>query len=250
MPDATENKIFNGGLDIAQPETGYRFSIDALILAQHVTPAPDDRIVDIGTGCGIIALLLARRFPDALMSGVEVQPDLARLAEFNAKANHLADRDRIIHKDIRKVSASDTGPVEIITCNPPHIPVSCGRLNPNDQAAVARHEILMTISDLTAAAHRLLSPKGRLFTIYPAGRLTELLIQMRKAGLEPKQVRTVHFKPDAPARRIILQAVKDGQPGLEMPPPLFIHDSDGAYTPEALSIMNPDTRGRNPSPKS
>jgi len=250
MLNKTDENLLSGGLEVIQPKTGYRFSIDALMLAHHVTPTPDDRIVDIGTGCGIIALLLARRFPDALISGVEVQPELARLAKFNAKANHLAGRVRIIHKDIRKVTASDTGPVEIITCNPPHIPVSSGRLNPDDQAAVARHEILMTISDLTAAAHRLLNPKGRLFTIYPADRLTELLIQMRKAGLEPKQVRTVHFKPDAPARRIILQAVKDGQPGLEMPPPLFIHDSDGAYTPEALSIMNPDTSGRNPSPKS
>ncbi len=250
MPDATDDTLLHGGLDIVQPETGYRFSIDALILAHHVTPAASERMADIGTGCGIIALLFARRFPDALVWGVEVQPDLARLAEFNAKANHLAGRVRIIHKDLRKVNASDTGPVDIVICNPPHIPVSSGRLNPNEQAAVARHEILMTVSDMAAAAHRLLSPKGRLFTIYPAGRLTELLIQMRNAGLEPKQLRTVHFKPDAPARRIILQAVKDGQPGLEMPPPLFIHDSDGAFTPEALSIMNPGTSGRNPSPKS
>lgn len=239
MPDATDDTLLTGGLDIAQPKTGYRFSIDALILAHHVIRASGGRIADIGTGCGIIALILARRFPDAIIWGIEVQSELARLAAFNASANHLADRIRIIHKDIRHATVSDTGPVDIVTCNPPHTPAISGRLNPDDQAAAARHEIMMTLSDLAAAADRLLNPRGRLFAIYPASRLTDILIQMRNTGLEPKQIRTVHFKPDAPARRIVLQSVKGGQPGLEMAPPLFIHDSDGAYTPEASAIMNP-----------
>jgi tRNA1Val (adenine37-N6)-methyltransferase len=248
MLDETDNKSFNGGLAIAQPETGYRFSIDALILAHHITPMPGDRILDIGTGCGIIALLLARRYPETRIYGVELQPELARMAEANVTANHLADRIRIIERDIQMVSISETGPVQIITCNPPHIPKTDGRLSPNSQTAIARHEIRMSIKTLAESASRLLAHKGRLFTIYPAARLTDILLHLRQAGLEPKQIRAIHFKSDTPARRIIIQAVKQGQPGLEMAPPLFIHAPDGAYTPEAQAIMNPATYDRGSSP--
>jgi tRNA1(Val) A37 N6-methylase TrmN6 len=93
-----------------------------------------------------------------------------------------------------------------------------------------------------------LAHKGRLFTIYPAARLTDILLHLRQAGLEPKQIRAIHFKSDTPAQRIIIQAVKQGQPGLEMAPPLFIHAPNGAYTPEAQTIINPDTYGHGSSP--
>jgi len=239
MPDATDDIRLRGGLHIAQPETGYRFSIDALILAHHVTPAPDDRIVDIGTGCGIIPMLLSRRYPEAYILGVELQPELARIAEANIAANHMAGRIRVVEKNIQMVSVSETGQVPIITCNPPHIPKTGGRISPNSQMAIARQEIRMSVKTLADSASRLLLPKGRLFTIYPASRLTEVLLRLREAGLEPKHIRTIHFKSDTPARRIVIQAVKHGQPGVEMAPPLFIHAPDGTYTPEAQAIMNP-----------
>lgn len=245
MPDRTARKIINARLDIAQPPTGYRFSIDALILAHHVDAAAGDRIADIGTGCGVIPLILARRFPEAVILGVEVQSELARLAEANASANHLADRIRIIEKDVRMVSAPETGPLHIVTGNPPHTEKTAGRINPNNQMAIARHEIMMTITDLAEAANRLLSYKGRLFTVYPARRMPEVLLKMRDAGLEPKKIRTIHFKSDTSARRVLIQATKHGQPGLEILPPLVMQNPDGSYTPEAKTIINPGSQGHN-----
>ncbi|MFP4226998.1 MAG: tRNA1(Val) (adenine(37)-N6)-methyltransferase, partial [Desulfobacterales bacterium] len=176
------------------------------------------------------------------------QPELARMTEANIAVNHMTNRIHIIEKDIKMVSISETGPVQIITCNPPHIPKTDGRISPNSQMAIARQEIRMSIETLTESASRLLVHKGRLFTIYPAHRLTEVLLKLQKAGLEPKQIRAIHFKSDAPARRIVIQAVKEGQPGLEMAPPLFIHAPDGAYTPEAQAIMRPDTYGHVSNP--
>lgn len=244
MPEWTADKMLTRWLDIAQPEIGYRFSVDALILAHRINPSVDDHIADIGTGCGVIPLILARRFPDVTICGIEVQPELASLAESNASNNHLADRIRIIEKDVRTVTACETGPVDIVTCNPPHTPKSAGRRNPNPQMAIARHEIMLTISDLAAAAYRLLSPKGRFFTIYPARRLTEILLQLRSTGLEPKQIRAIHFKSDTPARRILVQAAKNGQPGIEIAPPLVMHKPDGAYTSEAMAIITPGDQCR------
>ena len=242
MPERSDDTILNGALDIAQPKNGYRFSVDALILAHHVTPATDERILDIGTGCGVIPLILARQFPDVTVLGIEVQSELARLAESNAVSNHLSERIRIIENDIRMLSPAEIGPVPIITCNPPHTAKTTGRINPNDQMAVAKHELRMSLKTLIEAANRLLTNKGRLFTIYPASRIVEVLLEMRGEGLEPKQIRTIHFKPDTPAGRILIQASKGGQPGTEVVPPLVIHKPDGSYTPEARAIMSPGGR--------
>lgn len=243
MSDWSHDTILNGSLDIAQPKNGYRFSLDALILAHHVIAAADDRIVDIGTGCGVIPLLLARQNPEIKVLGIEVQTALARLAKSNAASNHLSERIRIIEKDIRTVSATDTGPVHIITCNPPHTARTAGRINPNHQMAVAKHEIKMSLGTLIEAANRLLTHKGRVFTIYPANRMIEVLLKMRETGLEPKRIRTIHFKSDTSASRILIQASKGGQPGTEIVPPLVIHNPDGSYTPEAIAVMTPGGRG-------
>ncbi len=243
MSDWTYDSILNGTLHIAQPKNGYRFSLDALILAHHVIPAAGERIVDIGTGCGVIPLILARRFPETIILGIEVQPELARLAESNIVSNRLSYHIRIIEKDIRTVSPSETGSVHIVTCNPPHTAKAAGRISPNDQTAIARHEIMMTVKTLAEAASRLLTRKGRLFAIYPANRMTEVLLEMRGVGLEPKQIRTIHFKSDTPADRIIIQASKEGQPGIEIAPPLIIHMPDGSFSAEAKTIMNTSGSG-------
>jgi len=242
MTDWRYDAISNSPLDIAQPKDGYRFSLDALILTHHVIPAAGDRIVDIGTGCGVIALILARQFPETNIIGIEVQPELARLATSNAAANRLSDRIRIIEKDIRSVSGSETGPVQIVTCNPPHIAEPAGRINPNDQMAIARHELMMTAQTLAESANRLLTQKGRLFAIYPANRMMDVLLKIREANIEPKQIRTIHFKPNTAASRILIQATKNGQPGIEIAPPLVMHKPDGSYTPEAKTIINPGSR--------
>lgn len=208
---------------IRQPEGGYRFSMDAVLLGREVRLNPQDRVLDLGTGCGIIALILARRRPDAVFFGVELQPDLAEIARENVRANQMEDRITILCGDIRRISPDLTqGPVDVAVCNPPHIPSNCGRLNPLPEIAMARHEITVTLNDLIDAARRMLSPAGRFILIYPAARKAAVLNKLQRAGIEPKHVRMIHTKPDAAAKRFIVEAVIGSTPGVTEAPPLFL----------------------------
>lgn len=225
-------------LHIAQPPSGYRYAIDALILARQVRPAAGAHIMDIGTGCGVIALVLARNYPHIRITGVEIQEELAGMAAANAADNCMTDRIRIERQDIRMIDSSQSAPADLITCNPPHTARSAGRINPLSQKAIARHEIMMGLDDLLAAAGRLLKKNGRLITIYPARRMPEVLRKMQTAGLEPKILRLIHFKPDRPAARFLVEAVKGGQSGTHVLPPLFMQNINGAYTPEARAIFD------------
>ena len=225
-------------LHITQPPSGYRYAIDALILARRARPAPGAHIVDIGTGCGVIALVLARNYPNIRITGVEIQEELAAMAAANAAANSMADCIRIERQDIRMIDRSRTGPADQIICNPPHTARHAGRINPLSQKAIARHEIMMSLDDLLAAAGRLLKKNGRLVTIYPARRMPEVLRKMQTAGLEPEIRRMIHFKPDRPAARFLVEAVKGGPARTQVLPPLFIQHINGEYTPEARAIFD------------
>ncbi len=225
-------------LHIAQPPSGYRYAIDALILASRARPAPGAHLVDIGTGCGVIALVLARNYPNIRITGVEIQEELAGLAAANAAANGMAERIRIERQDIRMMDSSRIGPADLVTCNPPHTARSSGRINPGSQRAIARHEILMSLEDLLAGAGRLLRKNGRLITLYPARRMPEVLRKMQASGFEPEILRLIHFKAHRPAARFLVEAVKEGQSGLQVLPPLFIQNSNGEYTREARAIFD------------
>ncbi|MFO7837971.1 MAG: methyltransferase [Desulfosalsimonadaceae bacterium] len=227
------------GLHIQQPPSGYRFSIDALILAWHLAPEPGDRVVDIGTGCGVIALILASRWPGIQITGIEIQEELAALAADNAERNGLSERIRILRQDLRDVSALQAGPADRIVCNPPHTARASGRINPKWQLALARHEIAMTAADLLAASSRLLKPGGRLLTIYPAARRNELLEFSRDFMFAPRKERMLHFKPEQPADRFLLEVQKQpAKEQCESVQPLFLQDCYGSYTREARDILD------------
>lgn len=231
-------------LQIRQPTNGYRFSVDPLILAWHLTlPAASHKThavhgLDIGSGCGVIPLLLVSHYPHIRMTGIEIQAPLAAFAAQNIRTNRLSDRIRIEQQDIRSVHTLVQGPADFITCNPPHTARAAGRINPDNQRAVARHEILMTLTDLLAAASRLLQSGGRLLTLYPAARMAEVLTQMPAYNLLPQRRRMIHFKTDQPAARFLVEAAKDAPARPEETlPPLHIQESSGRYTPEALAIF-------------
>ena len=227
------------GLRIQQPASGYRFSIDALILAWHLWPQSGDRVVDLGTGCGVIALILARRCPRIRITGIEIQEELAALAAANTEANGLAERIRILQQDLREVSVLQTGPADCVVCNPPHTARACGRVNPQQQRAIARHEIAMTVADLFAASVRLLKQGGRLATMYPAARREEVHSCLRRFGFAARRERMVHFKPKQPADRFYLEAQRGpSEEPYKILPPLVLHAPDGSYTQGARAILD------------
>lgn len=240
IADCTEDAFFSGRLKIIQYRQGYRFSIDAVLLAAFAAPETAARIVDLGTGCGIIPLILGYRNPEATITGIEVQKELAELARLNAAANGMGGRIRIIHKDLKALCIRDvSGPVDLVISNPPYRKHRSGRINPRSQRAVARHEILATLEDVSAAAARVLGIGGRLAVVYPAERLTDLLTHLRSAGIEPKHIQTVHARHGEPACRVLVSGLRGGRPGAAVHEPLVIYEADGAYTGRVRAMLAP-----------
>lgn len=227
-----------GRLWLLQKKQGYRFSLDAVLLAGLATIRPGECVLDLGTGCGILLLLLACRFPDCTLTGVEIQPDLARLAEKNVRLNALADRVQIITADMRSVAEHfPSGAFAVVVSNPPFRPLAAGRLNLAVEKAVARHELSGSLHTVAQAASFVLPPGGRLFLIYPAWRLVSLCSTLRTTGLEPKSLRLIHSRTGEPACLVWVEARKHSGEELRVWPPLIIYDDQGHYTPEVESMF-------------
>jgi tRNA1Val (adenine37-N6)-methyltransferase len=236
----TSDTFFDSKIQVMQSRAGYRFSIDSVLLAYHADPRPGDKVLDLGAGCGIISLILAFRAPDIRIFAVELQPELSGLAEANVNQNQLRDRIRVIHMDMRLLKPRITdGPADLIVCNPPYRRPGSGRLNPVEQRAVARHEIKVTLNDILATTRRMLRTAGRFVTIYTVERMADILVRMRSEHIEPKFMRMIHSTQDTDAKLVLIEAVKDGKPGLKVAPALIIYDEEGEYTREVKPMFEP-----------
>ena len=241
MDDYTEDTFFNGQVTVKQPRTGYRYSIDAVILAGHVRPRPEDRVVDLGTGCGIIPLILGFRYTNIKLYGVEVQGVLADIARANVTDNQMGQRVEILSKDMRTLKSSAfSGPMDVVVSNPPFHRMSAGRINPDSQRAIARHELKVTLEDVLRAAERLLRTAGKFVCIYGSDRLVDLFACMRACRLEPKYVRLIHSRAGIDARLALVEGVKLGNSGLIAGPPLFIYRDNGDYTDDVQRFFAPE----------
>lgn len=231
MNTFTLDSLLNGSIRVKQGRAGYRFSLDAVLLAYYASLRSGEKVLDLGTGCGVIPLILSRRDPSRVIHGVEIQKTLADLAVSNVNENGMEDRISIHNMDMRELNAGGaSGPVDLVVSNPPFRKQGAGRINPNRERAEAMHEIRITLRGVIDAAHRMLRRNGRFMVIYPAERLTGLIAGMRSAGVEPKRLRMIHSRPDREARRTLVEGVKDGGRGVTIEPPLITHREDGAYT--------------------
>lgn len=238
MNSLTIDTIFNGRLEVKQHRHGYRFSIDAVLLANHARPRSGDKVLDLGTGCGIVPLILSYRYSDIMLYGVEIQEELARLASSNIEENDMGHRVSIFCEDIKVLTPEKiSGHVQLVVSNPPYRKAKSGRINPEKQRATARHEIQATLYDVVEAASRLLQISGRFLTIYPAERITDLLAQMRSSQIEPKWLRIIHSHSSAEAKLILVEGAKGGRPGVKVAPPLIIYNEDGSYTDEVTRMF-------------
>ncbi|UCD77002.1 MAG: tRNA1(Val) (adenine(37)-N6)-methyltransferase [Desulfobacterales bacterium] len=240
MSSYTTDTFFDGKIQVMQSRAGYRFSIDAVLLAFHAGPRSGDKILDLGTGCGIISMIMAVRAPDIRIFAIEVQPELAGLAKANVNQNQLEDRIEVMLTDMKLLKPEMTdGPADLIVCNPPYRKPGSGRINPAQQRAVARHEIKVTLNDILETARRMLRTAGRFVTIYTAERATDVLLRMRSERIEPKFMRMIHSSQKADAKLVLIEGVKDGRAGLIVAPPLIIYDDNGAYTKEVKAMFEP-----------
>ncbi len=229
----------NGKVRLLQPLRGYRFSVDAVLLADFVPfSQKKQRIVDLGCGVGVIPLILLQQGKAQGALGVEIQTELAELARRNVELNEVKDRLSILHGDVRRIR--DLLPpqsADVVTANPPFYPVGSGRDNPSEQKAIARREHQCRMVDVVAAAKYLVTNKGRAFFIYPASRLYELFTVLQTHHLPPRRLRLVYPRMGEDARLALVEAIATRLPELQILPPLFLERSDGEYTEEAAAIL-------------
>jgi tRNA1Val (adenine37-N6)-methyltransferase len=239
MTTWTTDTFFNGRVKVQQEKNGYRFAVDSVLIAWHARPRRGNRVLDLGTGCGIISLILAYRHKDIHIHAIEIQRELAELALRNVAANNLKNRITILCQDMKQLNPPMIGgPADWVICNPPYRQPQSGRLNPDPQKAAARHEILATLEDVVVTASRMLMPSGHFITIYPAERITDILLQMRSKGIEPKYLRSIHPRQNAEAKLILVEGVQSGRPGIKIGPPLVIY-RNGDYTAEVERMFQP-----------
>ena len=238
MQALTTDTFFKGALTVCQRQKGYRFSIDAVLLAHFITPKAGAQIVDLGTGCGIVPLLLAYRHADVRITGIEIQQDLATLAVHNVTTNHLDTRIAIRRQDLKTVTAAQIdGPADWVVTNPPYRRSDTGRVCPEPERAIARHEIQVTLPELLAAARRILRTGGRFAMIYIADRLVEVLMQMSRHGIEPKQLRMVQSKRRTAAKLFLIEGIKGARAGIAVKAPLIVYRDDGEYRAEVARML-------------
>jgi tRNA1Val (adenine37-N6)-methyltransferase len=236
----TQDTFFNGKLTVKQERMGYRYSIDAVILAHRVRPKPGERVVDLGTGCGIVPLIVGFRHPEIQMFGIEIQKELSDIADINIRDNGMKENIRIFCRDMRTIQpVMFQAPVDIVVSNPPFHKAASGRINPNQQRAVARHEIQITLLDVLKAAGDILKRAGLFVLVYTSERLPELVQHMRACRIEPKNVRFIHSREKSESKIMIMEGIKQGRPGLKVGPPIIIYNEEGTYTEEVEAMFLP-----------
>lgn len=236
--ESTLDPFLGGRLRFHQPKRGYRFSVDAPLLAGFVTVRPDDIVADLGAGCGVVGILLAHFHPFRRLAAVEVQAELADLARQNVSLNGFSTRIEVRHQDVKDFAAGETaGSYDLVVSNPPFHPVGATRPSTHRQRAVARQEILLEPGDLFAAASRLLRPGGRMGLIHRPWRWPELRRLMEQHGLWPARVRQVMPRADEEPNLILVEAVKGEPTVLLEPEPLVLFHRPGLYTDEVESLL-------------
>lgn len=210
-------------------------------MAHFFTPAPEERILDLGTGCGIISLILAHRWSGISLTGLELQPGLAALARFNVAANRCAGRVRIVEGDLGQVEKLlPPAGFERVVCNPPYRQVGAARPNSNLEQATARHEIRAGLEDIVKAVAWLLVEGGRADLVYPVERGAELQRALQANGCSPSRLQRVCSYQGGACRLLLLEAIKGGAGKLETLPPFYVHEGPlGQYTTEMANFYLP-----------
>ena len=228
LPSTNEtlDTFFNGKLQIIQKKRGYRFSVDAILLSQFVRIQKNERVIDLGTGCGILPLLLSYTTKAHSFVGVEIQKGLADCAKRNVVLNHLEDRISILKQDFRELrGVFQSGSFDVALSNPPYRKYRTGRINPSMEKAIARHEIKGTLENLISITSYLLPPKGRFTMIFPASRTVDLLVALRDGRLEPKRLQFVHPRTGNEAELVLIESIKTSGVELKVMNPLILHES-------------------------
>ncbi|MCI5622873.1 hypothetical protein BHF70_07705 [Anaerostipes sp. 494a] len=230
------------GYKIIQKEDGFCFGMDAVLLSDFASVKRGGKVLDLGTGTGILPILMEAKTEGSYFAGLEIQPDMVEMAKRSVKLNQLEEKIEIVEGDIKEASTIFShDSFDVITSNPPYMIGNHGLKNPKEAKAIARHEVLCTFADISQAARKLLKNRGTLFLVHRSFRLAEILNQLSMDGLEPKRIRFVHPYKEKESNIFLLEAVKGGKPRMIVEPPLIVYEQQNKYTKEIYKIYGMDS---------
>lgn len=225
------------GMRLIQNTEAFRFGVDAVLLAYFADVKSGHKVLDIGTGTGIIPVLLAGKTKAKSIVGLEIQEGMAEMAARSVELNSLQHRVSIVQGDIKEYGQYfGKASFDVVVSNPPYTNKGCGLVNPHDSKAISRHELLCTLEDVVGSAAALLVPGGQLAMVHRPERLADIICCMRSCGIEPKYLRFIHPKPYKKPSMILIKGTRGGNPELKVMEPLYVYDENGNYSEEINKI--------------
>lgn len=218
---------------IIQKKNGFCFGMDAVLLSGFAQVKQGERMIDLGTGTGIIPILLEAKTEGDHFTGLEIQEEVAEMALRSVMLNGLEERITIIHGDIKKAGQiCGRASFDVVTSNPPYMVSQQGLKNPDTRKAISRHEIFCTLEDVVREAALLLRPGGRFYLVHRPRRLAEIICRLKKYGLEPKRMKMVHPFADREANMVLIEAVRGGGAMMKVEAPVIVFKEPGVYSEE------------------
>ncbi len=228
------------GLKIIQNKDGFCFGMDSVLLSDFAKEIkPNKKILDMGTGTGILGILLCGKTEGTHITGIELQEQVAEMAQRSIKLNNLQDRFNIVCEDIKNLNKLyERGSFDSIVTNPPYKKQGTGKINEKDSKLISRHEITANLEDFILTASYLLKDQGNLYMVHRPERLSDILICLHKYKLEPKNLKLVYPNIQKEPNLILIKATKNAKPFLKIEKPLYVYNNNGEYTKEILEIYN------------
>lgn len=231
------DELHRNGYRIIQDPGRFCFGMDAVLLSGFAKVKPGEKVLDMGTGTGIIPILLEAKTKGESFVGLEVQPESAEMAQRSVRLNDLEHKIQIVTGDIKEADKIfGAASYQVVTCNPPYMIAEHGLQNPDQPKAIARHEVLCTLEDVITQASRLLVPGGRFYMVHRPFRLAEIMKGLCAHGLEPKRMRLVYPFVDREPNMVLLEALKGGKPRITVEKPLIIYKEPGKYMDEIYDL--------------
>lgn len=225
------------GLKIIQKTNGFCFGMDAVLLSSFAAVKSGEQVLDLGTGTGIIPLLLSAKTDGKRFSGLEIQTEIADMAKRSVEMNCLEEKIEIVCGDIKEASRIfGAASFDVVTTNPPYMNDAHGLKNPTEVKAISRHEVLCTLEDVVREGAKVLKPGGRMYMVHRPHRLIEILGTMTRYKMEPKRLKMVHPFQDKEANMVLIEAVRGGGAWLKVEAPVIVYKEPGVYTDEIYSI--------------
>lgn len=242
LPGEKIEDLLCNGLKIIQHKDSFRFAIDSVLLANFVKAGPKDSVIDLGTGSGVILILLSAKTCAKKFYGIELLPEIAERAVRSVKLNNLQDKIQIINDDLKRApEIFPTHSFSVVVTNPPYMTVDEGKISPNKEKAYARHEIAVTLEDIVKTSEKLLKFGGRFYMVYRTVRLADAIFMLKKYHLEPKLLRMIQPSEDKEPNLFLIMAKKGAGVGLKIQKSLVVYQKNGDYTDEIKQIYFTDS---------